>query len=299
MNRSIFRIALLCFALTTIQTEEVWAWGNEGHKIVCGIALKLLTPEEQNEVDRLTRLYRQPDGQKYQYFTEACTFADRARNQARNNATGWSYFNRFNRWHFLNVPRETQTVNESHCGSDCVLKGIEYHSARLANHDLPEWKRAEALFFIGHWIGDIHQPLHVSFADDLGGNEIEPIQGGYYTPSHLHYIWDSGILRKAIGSGGWWAYAESLKNRITPTLRAQWSAASPLEWAQESYELTITPEVDYCEWVDTDEGGLCKPEGHVRHFGASYQQNFQDDIEMRLQQAGVRLAERIRLGLGL
>ena len=29
-----------------------------------------------------------------------------------------------------------------------------------------------ALKFLGHWIGDLHQPLHVSYADDKGGNHV-------------------------------------------------------------------------------------------------------------------------------
>lgn len=288
-------LVLLMFA------GKAWAWGNEGHKIVCRIAYMLLDADEQAEVNRLTELYRQPDGQKYRYFTDACIFADKARSHVQSNAPRWSYFSRFNRWHFLNVPRDTRDVTEEHCGDDCVLEGIEYHSARLANDSLEDWKRAEALFFLGHWVGDIHQPLHVSFADDLGGNSIKPILGGYYGTSggHLHYVWDSGIIRKAMGNGDWLAYAATLKSRITPALRAQWDAAAPLEWAQESYALTITDDVDYCEWEQNDEGAVCSPEGHTRNLGVSYQQKFQDDVELRLQQAGSRLADQIQAALGM
>jgi S1/P1 Nuclease len=301
MKYTMIRVVLIGLALTLLPTERAWAWGNEGHEIVCRIAYLQLNSQEQAEIDRLTKLYRQPDGRKYQYFTDACTFADRARKGVQEKVPGWSYFSRFNRWHFLNVPRDTQEISANHCGDDCVLKGIEYHAARLANNQLEDWKRAESLFFLGHWVGDVHQPLHISYADDLGGNEIKPIKGGYYSPLHLHYVWDIGIISKALGNGGWLGYAAQLNSEIAnenPSVLAKWRTATPLEWAQESYVLATTEEVDYCEWDSDDEGELCKPEEHTRHLTVMYQEEFQDDVEMRLKQAGVRLAEKIRLALG-
>ncbi len=297
MRYSTLRIMLVGLALMAGFHAKAWAWGNDGHKIVCGIAYMLLEPQEQEEIDRLTRLYRKPDGLSYRYFTEACTFADLARSKARDHVVGWAYFNRFNRWHFLNVPRDTKTLSEVHCADDCVLEGITYHSRRLANHDLEDWKRAESLFFLGHWIGDVHQPLHVSFEDDRGGNEITPIRGGYYSSENLHAVWDTGIIRKAEGTAGWWAYATRLKNAITQAQRDQWRAAAPLEWAQESYSVTTADGVDYCEWKANDEGELCTPESHARHLDAAYQQQFQKVVEERLQKAGARLADKIKLAL--
>ena len=217
---------------------------------------------------------------------------------SRDHIKGWEFFSRFDRWHFLNVPRDTRDVSASHCADNCVLKGIEFHSARLANHSLEDRRRAEALFFLGHWIGDVHQPLHVSYTDDLGGNEIR-VSGGFYTAMHLHGVWDSGIISKVPGTGGWQPLAIRLRNGITPALRDTWRADPPLEWAQESYAITVTPEVDYCQWDNNDEGGLCRSEAQVRRLRMPYQTMFQDDVEVRLQKAGVRLAARLRSGLGL
>jgi len=299
MNRFILRIVLLGFYLSVALAGRSWAWGDEGHQIVCGIAYLLLQPGEQTEVNRLTNLYRRPDGKKYSSFAEGCTFPDFARTMARDEAPGWTYFVWFSSWHFLNVPRGTRNVQESHCGDNCILKGIDYHSQRFADHGLEDWKRAESLFFLGHWLGDVHQPLHVGYADDAGGNDIQPILGGYYPQTQLHAIWDAEIIRKALDKeeGGWWGYTTRLKDRITPALRDQWLIATPLQWAQESYNLTTTDEVDYCKWESTPVGDMCGPEGHQRQLNTAYQALFQDAVETRLQQAGVRLAARIRAGL--
>src|SRR6202042_1022788 len=53
-----------------------------------------------------------------------------------------------------------------------------------------------SLKFLGHWVGDIHQPLHVSFEDDRGGNNIA-VTGE--CGSNLHSAWDTCLVLKAVG----------------------------------------------------------------------------------------------------
>lgn len=300
MSHSVSKRILLALAATFVGAGSASAWGPQGHEVVCRIAVQLLKPQEQQEVDRLVKLYKTPAGDHYTAFPQGCTFADRARSSARAEKPGWTYFSRFNSWHFLNVPRDTRKVKDSYCGDNCVLTAVDYHAGRLANHHLEDWKRAEALLFLGHWVGDAHQPLHVSYEDDLGGNDIKPILGDYYDDSaDLHAVWDSGIIGMSMGGGGWSAYADHLKDGITPALRDQWRVAKPLEWAQESYAITTTKDVQYCDWTTGPDGDLCSPEGASRDLTKDYQDEFQTVVETRLQQAGVRLAERIHKSLGL
>src|SRR5262249_16253773 len=49
-----------------------------------------------------------------------------------------------------------------------------------------------ALKFLVHFIGDVHQPLHVGRRADRGGNEI--IVLWFSEPSNLHSVWDSGMI---------------------------------------------------------------------------------------------------------
>ena len=283
--------------LAAPSVPRVAVWGDQGHQIVCAIAYQLLSTSDRQELNRLTAQYRRPDGVSYQYFTSACTFPDLARRNARAGKSGWGYFNRFNRWHYLNVPRDIREITEGHCGNNCVLRGIEYHLARASDADLEDWKRAEALFFLGHWVGDIHQPLHVSYADDLGGNNVKPIDGGYYARYHLHNVWDTGIIRKALNGQNWWEYATELRRSISADQTIDWADDSPVVWAQESYDITTQDEVDYCEWQTDPQGEMCASEWHTRDLGSQYQQAFEAIVEQRLQQAGVRLASLIRQAL--
>jgi organic hydroperoxide reductase OsmC/OhrA len=68
-------------------------------------------------------------------------------------------------------------------------------------------------------VGDVHQPLHVSFEDDRGGNNISV--GGECRGS-LHAAWDTCLVSKAVGSEVDAAATELLKS-ITPAKIEEWS----------------------------------------------------------------------------
>ena len=202
-------------------------------------------------------------------------------------------FDAFDKWHFLNLPRAADLVTAAQCNGNCVLTGIAHHTEQLA-HGSGDHERGEALFFLSHWMGDVHQPLHVSFEDDLGGNSIKPINGGFYASGNLHAVWHSGILTKAIGTLGWRAYADQLASAITPPEKAAWIGGEPISSAQESYGLTTKPKVQYCRWRTVNGTLSCGPIASGRTLAQPYQTAFEDDMELRLQQAGVRLADLLR-----
>ena len=272
---------------------DVDAWGPDGHRIVCRIAWQLLDGPKRTEIDRLTRLYRTPDNRGFGFFTDGCLFADDARTKAQEGRPGWERFSRFADWHFLNVPRTTRALTAGACHSNCVLEGIASHGEMLRTGKTDK-DRAEALFFLGHWVGDVHQPLHISYADDKGGVNISPINGGFYSSRNLHAVWDSGIIVKAVGSVGWRIYADRLAAAITPAQNTAWIGSEPLVWAQESYNLATIAQTQYCAWRDLQTSATCGRMTAVRTLRQPYQQEFEDDVALRLQQAGTRLAELLR-----
>jgi len=130
------------------------AWGDLGHKIVCQIAFQELNDKARAEVIRLIAL-----DEKFDSFTDACTWPDHPRQRAEE--------------HFINVPRTLQTIATAQCqgASTCLFTAIvtDREVLRTSTDDAA---KLASLKFLGHWVGDIHQPLHVSFADDRGGNFI-------------------------------------------------------------------------------------------------------------------------------
>jgi hypothetical protein len=57
---------------------------------------------------------------------------------------------------------------------------------------------------------------------------------------------------------------------IPPTSAAQWLSGSPLDWAQESYQITVSDPVDYCRWETTAAGEQCRSESHRRNLTTQY-----------------------------
>jgi len=116
-------------------------------------------------------------------FTDACTWPDHPRKRAEE--------------HFINVPRTLQTIATAQCqgAPTCLFTAIvtDREVLRTSNDDAA---KLASLKFLGHWIGDIHQPLHVSFADDRGGNFIR--ESGPCVDS-LHTVWDTCIIEKKLG----------------------------------------------------------------------------------------------------
>ena len=77
-----------------------------------------------------------------------------------------------------------------------------------------------------------------------------------------------------------------------------WAAGTEDEpWAEESYAITLQQEVQYCLIEDSPAGKLCAPDAGERDLGPAYQAEFEDDVELRLKQAGVRLAALLRAAL--
>lgn len=286
-------LGLVAFLL--VPSREARAWNGDGHRIVCRIAWQLLDQSRRTEVDRLTSTYRDPEGRALGTFWNACVFADDVRTRARRTSS-WRRFALFESWHFANVPRTTTRLSAPPCQVPCVISAVDAHadSLRLATDDR---SRSEALFFLSHWIGDLHQPLHIAFADDRGGNDIRPIQGDYYRVSNLHALWDSGLLGKLVASRPWPDVADSLALEITPAQRATWTQGSASDWAQESYNIVTSKSAQYCQWEVIGGASTCTSRLGARTLDAEYQREFGDDVATRLQQAGVRLAHIVQESL--
>jgi hypothetical protein len=146
-------LSLAAFALIVV-CGNAWAWGDEGHKVVCEIAFRLAAPETRAEIRRLIR-----SDSQFDLFNESCTWPDHPRKRAIE--------------HFINLRRDAKGLTSDQCPTSdkCTLTAIESDVAVLSSRARDADKLA-SLKFLGHWVGDIHQPLHVSFEDDRGGNSI-------------------------------------------------------------------------------------------------------------------------------
>ena len=127
--------------------------------------------------------------------------------------------------------------------------------------------------YIVHFVGDAHQPLHVSNNHDHGGNDDPVIFMGL--PTNLHAVWDSGIIAPAI-KGNERAYALQLVQHITEEQYQRWSEGALISWVNEGHE--IAARAIY---------------GELPHSGIlpnDYETKALPIVNEQLERAGVRLA---------
>jgi hypothetical protein len=172
-KRTLFIAGLLALVM---QSSEALAWGSEGHKIVAMLAEAQLSSAARKEVDRLLA---QETGAT---LASISTWAD----EHRNPATA--------AWHYVNFPRgDCNYQPERDCpDGKCVVAAIDRQLEVLRTSGDDE-KRLNALKYVVHFIGDIHQPLHAGFGEDRGGNSYQ-LQA-FMRGSNLHGVWDTGLIK--------------------------------------------------------------------------------------------------------
>jgi hypothetical protein len=205
--------------------------------------------------------------------------------------------------HFVNLPRNATGLHDQECplAEQCVVTAIEHDFAVLASSDATDEEKLPALKFLGHWAGDIHQPMHAASQDDRGGNHIRA-RGS--SCGSLHTLWDSCIVEERLGMHPL-AILPELRAGITDEQRARWLASDTVDWANESFAMARKPEVGYCVMVD----GTCQYAADNREFHEGEPQRLVvvDDgyldrhaptARERIAMAGVRLAGLINRALG-
>jgi hypothetical protein len=108
--------------------------------------------------------------------------------------------------HFINTPdwscdySQTRDCFGSYDNAPlaCVDGAIQNYTAQLAAGD-QNYNLTEALMFLVHFIGDIHQPLHVGFTGDEGGNTISGTYEGQ-DGIKLHHVWDYNMIEQRIAN---------------------------------------------------------------------------------------------------
>lgn len=206
--------ALAVLVLLLITPSSVLAWGPTGHRVVGRIAANHLTAEAAVAVTSLIGA---------EGLDQASTWADEIRNDPN-----WEPKNP-SPWHYISIDdQETLESTARDPGGD-VLEAIERFSAVLRDPQATRQAKQEALRFVVHFVGDVHQPLHVGRRADRGGNSVEVTLFGEKT--NLHSVWDSGLIESEKLS-----FSEFAAFIDRPTLEElrTWQSSTPAEWVRES-----------------------------------------------------------------
>lgn len=268
MNRLSVLIALLLAA------SPAFGWGRTGHRLVAQLAQDDLTPVARHEVEALLA------GESDPTLAGVSAWADEVR--ANDPVLG----KRSAPWHYvtLHAPDCGYSAATDCANGDCVVGAIEAQTAILADRSQPVAARRQALKFVVHFIGDVHQPLHANNRQDKGGNGVQlrvPAKGGGDKGSNLHTLWDSGLIEQTgLDEAAYLARLRALPLAVDVPASPLPPAAA--EWARQSCRISMRP-------------GLYPAKKRIR---APYLSTWTPLADEQMRRAGTHLSQVLNAALG-
>ena len=281
-------------------SADARAWGPEGHAMVGDIATRTLTPAARLAVARLLRDDVGADGQPSGRATlaQVANWADEIRGLPVWRASGPYHYDDMPLCGVSTLSERALWCPDEQCASSQVARRL----AVLKDRNAPARERNEALKWIVHLIGDMHQPLHASDHADKGGNDVkvtffgarmdDPVDGRTPRPLNLHSIWDTQIPHRVIEEkGGYRAFLAELPDDAT---RRAWENGSIDEWLAESNAIAR----NFVYPALPTHFACVEPIADVLDIGEPYYRAAAPVVATQLRRAGVRLAKVLNDALG-
>lgn len=253
LRKLVFVFLLFAFSLPSFG----W-WGLTGHRVVGEVAQNYLTSKARKAIHEILG-------------TESLAMASNWADFIKSDST----YDYLGSWHYVNLKEGlTRTEVENKLLQDTAMNlfnRINFLVAELKKDGLAPGTKAMYLRLLIHFVGDLHQPLHVGRLEDLGGNRIKV--KWFNETTNLHSVWDERLpeFQKL-------SYTEFAKaiNHTSKKQRKEWQRQPISDWFFESYQLAqeIYDEID-------------QPEQRL-----SYHYNYQHvaTLNSQLLKGGVRLA---------
>lgn len=237
--------------LLVLSSPSALSWGLTGHRIVGEIAQRYLEKTAFKNIQKL------------------------AVKESLAIMSNWPDFIKSDRsfdfaytWHYVTIPdgQNYEQIVKDPKGD--IVEAIGRMIAILKDKQKSQEQKLQALKFLVHFVGDIHQPLHVGKAEDRGGNDTKVKWFGKEV--NLHHLWDEELIE--FQKLSYTEYATSIDIVDKLTIKT-WMKDDINVWIKESMDLRSTV-------YDVGKGSL------------SYEYNFKNvtHLNRRLLQAGVRLA---------
>ncbi|XP_008672860.1 nuclease PA3 isoform X1 [Zea mays] len=272
-------LLLILLAATAVPAPS-HAWGVDGHLMVCQIAQGRLSGAAAAAVKDLLPSYAGNN------LSSLCSWADDVKFRYP-----WS-----SPLHYIDTPDGLCTYrydrdckDEDGVEGRCVAGAINNYTSQLLAYrrsSPTEYNLTQALLFLSHFIGDIHQPLHVGFTSDKGGNTIDV--HWYTRKTVLHHVWDASIIQTAeddFYGDSVAGYIDTLKKNIT----GEWSEQVS-SWEACGTNQTACPDIYASESVAAACDWAYKGVEEDSTLEDPYFSSRLPVVSLRLAQGGVRLA---------
>jgi len=252
--RGFITIATVLFLYNT---SFAW-WGLTGHRVVGEVAQGYLSPKAMRAVKEILG-------------TESLAMSSNWADFIKSDST----YDYLSRWHYINLKAGlTKDEVNAKLQKDTtanLYNRINFLVEELKNEDLPPETKKMYLRLLIHFVGDLHQPLHVGRPDDLGGNRIKV--RWFNENTNLHSLWDEKLPEFQRLS--YTEFAKAIAH-TTKKQRKEWQSQPISDWFFESYQLAQSI---------YDEVGNTEP-----RLGYRYNYDHVNTLNNQLLKGGVRLA---------
>ncbi|HTM93990.1 MAG TPA: S1/P1 nuclease [Flavisolibacter sp.] len=219
MYKKVLKISLVILLFSF--PVKAMCWGQLGHRIVAEIADSYLTAKTKTEIKKILG-------------NESIAMASNWGDFIKSDST----YKYLDTWHYINFEKnltynQLKEVLKKDTGKvDDAYSAIVFLTKELKKKSLSLEKKRMYLKLLIHFVGDIHQPLHVSPVGSTGGNDIKVQWFGQ--SSNLHRVWDSELIE-----GQQLSYTEyaAYLNHTTAAQRKKWQAEPISKWLYDSYVL--------------------------------------------------------------
>lgn len=246
-------LAILLFFTISFSYGNAY-WGQTGHRVVGEVATSYLSGSAKRKIKKIL------NGQSLAFVS---TYADEIKSDRRYKA--------FSPWHYVNFPFDKKYGEVAPSEYGDLIMGIEKCIELLKDDATSADDKAFYLKLLVHFVGDLHQPLHVGRGEDRGGNDIQVQWFG--RGSNLHRVWDTNMI-ESYGM----SYGELTANLPVASRKDIKSiqAGSLLDWVYESQNLAKKV------YASANKGEKLSYRYMYDHFGT---------VRNQLLKGGIRLAK--------
>lgn len=253
------RIFLRTFFSTTalLIVVHAFSWGVIGHRTVAEIGQQHLSKKAKKELKKFIG-------------KETLALWSNWPDFIKSDST-WEHASP---WHYVNLPghmEKDKFIEElKKLPGKNLYTQIQAMMVELKNKSLSAEQRRIALYFLIHFVGDLHQPLHVGREEDAGGNKI--VVYWFERKTNLHSVWDNTLIE--FQQYSYSEYARILDIKTTEQVKA-WQSSSLEDWFYESHVLA---------------NSIYDASPNESKLGYKYNFQFQKILDEQVLKGGVRLA---------
>ena len=206
------------------------SWWEDGHRTTARLAAYYLTPAARARLAAIMGVPNTPEAVA-DGLAQASTWPDEIKKD-RPDTQSWHYID-------LTLQDKKDQIPARCPDRNCVTARIDEFAAQLVDDKsaADPTINLDALRFLVHFVGDVHQPLHAISDADLGGN-CESLSEPYEQARNLHAFWD-GPLVNDLNADDRLLAADMKKELDTfdEERRNKMAEGNSDDWAWESHEL--------------------------------------------------------------